>query len=900
VTEVLQFGVLALGTGAIYVLLAQGIIVIYRGSGIINFAQGAFAMVGGFLFLELRGSAGWPAVPAILGAAAVTGILGLLVHLGIMRPLRAASALTRTVATLGVLIVLESSAVLVWGGDVHFTSPYLPQDLLSVGDVSIGVDRLWLLGIAAALTLGLWIAARYTLLGLATSAVAESEPSAAALGWSPDFVAGANWALGCALAGLAGALVVPITGVEAGATTLLVIPALAVCLLGSFSSFPLTLLAGLGLAIAESEVARYVSTQGASKSIPFLVIVVVLMVQGRALPLRSHLFERFPALGAGRCDLRVALGALVGAAAVILFVLDANSLDAAIVTLAWTIMMLSVVVLTGYTGQLSLGQLALAGVAALVAGRLLADHGWPFELGCIVGISAAIGVGLLFALPALRTRGANLAVITMGFGLALYLMVFTNIDFTGESGIPVGSISLFGIEIDALRHPQRYAMVVTLALVLCMWLVSNIRRSHVGRELIATRTNERAAASLGINVVAAKFSAFAVSAGIAGVGGIMLAFRNGTLGFAGFDVFSSVQLVAFSVIGGVGFVAGAILGSTFVPGGLVQVLSRDVLTSASDEVTNYIAVIGGIALLAVLIKSPDGLASTIRRPRRWRTDAPDAPSPSKDALAVSRARATPTRVSAARLEVRDLTVRFGAVTALHDVGLALETGKILGLIGPNGAGKTTLIDAVTGYVRPATGAIELDGRALTNTPAHRRARAGITRSFQSLELFEDLTVLENLRCASDRRNVWGYLGSLIRPQDTPLPPAAVAAVHDFALVDALDRKPTELSYGRRRLVAIARAVASGGSFLLLDEPVAGLGGGEVEELATLVRGLATDWNLGILVIEHDVGFVMSVCDEITVLDFGEQIAYGPPDQVRGDSRVLAAYLGTADVTGAAS
>ncbi|HEX5587225.1 MAG TPA: ATP-binding cassette domain-containing protein, partial [Acidimicrobiia bacterium] len=693
-----------------------------------------------------------------------------------------------------------------------------------------------------------------------------------------------------------GALVVPITGVEVGATTLLVIPALAVCLLGSFSSFPLTLLAGVALAIAESEVARYVTVQGASKALPFLVIVVVLMVQGRALPLRSHLFERMPLLGSGRVDRRLALAGFVTASAVIIFVLDANYLDATIVTLAWTVMMLSVVVLTGYTGQLSLGQLALAGVAALAAGKLIAEQGWPFELALIGGVLAAMSVGLLFALPALRTRGANLAVITMGLGLALFLMVFANTEITGESGIAVGQISIFGIDVDSLRHPERYTMLVLIALVLCMMLVSNVRRSHVGRALIATRTNERAAASLGVNVVAAKLSAFAISAGIVGLGGILLSFRNGTLGFAAFNVFASVQLVAFTVIGGVGFVGGALLGSNFVPGGLLQVISRDVLSSAAREVTDYIAVIGGVALLAVLIKSPDGIASTMRRRKRKRDRAAEASAPptSAAAAAVAAQPATPARVAPSRLDVQRVTVNFGAVTALDDVSLTVETGKVLGLIGPNGAGKTTLIDAVTGYVRPTTGDILLDGTSINGRAAHQRARAGVTRSFQSLELFEDLTVLENLRCASDRRTVGGYFGALVHPKEAPLPPAALAAVHEFGLTDALDRKPTELSYGRRRLVAIARSVACGGSFLLLDEPVAGLGGAEVEELATLVRRLVDDWNLGVLVIEHDVSFVMSVCDDITVLDFGQQIAHGTPDEVRNDPRVLGAYLGQVD------
>jgi ABC-type branched-subunit amino acid transport system ATPase component len=180
---------------------------------------------------------------------------------------------------------------------------------------------------------------------------------------------------------------------------------------------------------------------------------------------------------------------------------------------------------------------------------------------------------------------------------------------------------------------------------------------------------------------------------------------------------------------------------------------------------------------------------------------------------------------------------------------------------------------------------------ITRWPPYRRSRAGVVRSFQSLELFEDLTLLENFRCASDRRDVWGYLSSLVRPSNPPLSPAARAAVREFDLEAHLDVKPTALPYGRRRLTAIARAVASGGSLLLLDEPAAGLSDVEVRELAALVRRLARDWNLGILVIEHDVGFVMSVCDEIVVLDFGEQIATGSPDSIRADQRVRDAYLG---------
>jgi sulfate-transporting ATPase len=234
------------------------------------------------------------------------------------------------------------------------------------------------------------------------------------------------------------------------------------------------------------------------------------------------------------------------------------------------------------------------------------------------------------------------------------------------------------------------------------------------------------------------------------------------------------------------------------------------------------------------------------------------------------------------------------VVALNGVSLEVRPGEVLGLIGPNGAGKTTLIDAVTGFVKPSQGQVALDGKPLSRLNARQRARLGIGRSFQSLELFEDMTVRDNLRAGSDRRDPWAYLSDLVWPGDPPLSSTAIAAVREFGLEDDLDRKPNELPYGRRRLVGIARAIATQPSVLMLDEPAAGLDDGETAELGDLIRRLAEQWGLAILLIEHDVGLVLRVCDRIVALDFGRQIAQGTPDEIRSDAAVVSAYLGDAD------
>ena len=889
--EFIQFAVIGVAIGAVYALLAQGLVLIHRASGVVNFSQAAFAVVAGFTFAALTQSSGWGAWTAFGFLTAMGSIAGVVVYVVAIRPFRDVSQLTRIAATLAVLLIAQALATLKWGATSVLVTPYLSSRLVELGGVVISVGQITLAVIACVLTVVLWAGMRFTLPGIAIRGVAESRRATAALGWSPELLAAGSWALAGALGAAAGVLIAPLTAVQVNQMTLLLVPALAAALFGRFSSFPMTLAGAMGIGIAQAEASNYVHIQGASDALPLLAIVIVLMARGQGIPMRGQVAEQSGKLGTGWISPRIVIPCVVVVAALMLTTFSPSLNDALTASIAFAIVLLSVVVMTGYCGQLSLAQLCFSGLAALVAGRLVAFSGVPFVLAALIGVVVTVPIGLAFAIPALRTRGTTLAILTLAMGSAVTQVVFNNADIIGGvNGTAVGPQTVFGIPIDSVNHSGRYGVVALLLFGACAVMVANVRRSRVGRRLLAVRANERGAAALGINVYSAKLYAFGLSSAIAAVGGIMIGFQFETIVYTSFDPFQSILVTGYAVIGGVGYVSGAVHGAAFAPGGA----GAWILQGFGADVERYVPLIGGVGLLLMLLQNPNGLAFGGAR----LADAIRARARSgrgRATITASMPDATIEKVRPALLEVRDLVVRFGGVTAVDNVSLTLRPGRISGLIGPNGAGKTTVIDAITGFVRPSKGTVTLDGKRIEKWSVHRRARAGVSRSFQSLELFEGITVRENLLAACEPRDASAYATSLAWSGRGELSAAACSAIREFQLEEYLDRHPSELPYGARRLVAIARAMACEPSTLLLDEPAAGLDEQEAAEIARLVRGLATRWGISILLIEHDVDFVMKVCDDITVLDFGCQIAHGTPDEVRRDPRVIPAYLGTTDV-----
>jgi ABC-type branched-subunit amino acid transport system ATPase component/ABC-type branched-subunit amino acid transport system permease subunit len=907
----LRFVLLGAATGSLSALVALGIVLVYRTSGVLNFSAGALGGIAAYICYDLR-DGGMPTAPAVAIGLLVGVGLGLLTYV-VMALLRDASRLARLIATLGLFSVFESFMVLRWGIDVTQPRSLLPSKNVTLfGDLVIGRDRLILIGVALVCAVVLRLIYSGTLFGLATSAVAENRKVAASAGWSPDRIEMANFAIAGGLSALAAILLAPIVTLNAAVLALTVLPALAAALVGRFSSFGITVLAALGIGIVQSEISLFQpdiakafgmstpSLTGLAQAVPLAIILVFLIATGRSRLQRGETLARLPLPGNGRVSLLpVVLGIAVSVA--LLVGVDTWA-DALITTFAIAIILCSVVVVAGFAGQLSLCQFALAGLGAWMAARLVSANGWPFEVALVAAVIGTTLVGVVVALPAIRTRGSSLAVATLAIALMFNALIFTNSSVTGGVvGLPIKRVSFLGINLDPLGHPQRYGGFVLVALVLVAVVVANLRRGRSGARLLAVRSNERAAASLGINVIAAKMYAFAVAAAIAALGGVLLSMRQTNVEFTQYNVFGSILLIQYAVVGGIAWVSG-IVSATGAPTALGNVVFQKIVPSGTD-IVSWLAIVSGLGAILVLRQAPDGIAALHSRglhlaeersaPLRSVVEGLRFPRAVADEPAVAR-RAAPR--PAATLAVSDLVVKFGGVVAVNHVSFAIEPGEVVGLIGPNGAGKTTILDVVTGFTTPSSGSVRFGDATIDRWSVERRARAGIVRSWQAVELFEEMTVRENLLVASDDQSRRAYLTDLFRP-GRPAPTALVhETIEELQLGDVLDDRPSSLSHGVARLVGIARALVTEPAVLLLDEPAAGLDTNESSELGRMIRALAQRRGIGVLVVEHDVPLILQTCDRIVALDFGHTIAEGTPDAISHDARVIEAYLGTDAVT----
>jgi branched-chain amino acid transport system permease protein len=633
VTTVIVYAVLGLGSGAAYAILGLGVVVVQRGSGTVNFAQGAIAMIGAFTFNELvrNGVGARLALAVVLVGAALFGVAW---HLLVMRQLRRAPVLAKIIATLALLAVLQGVALLRYGNGINTGRSILPAGVLKVGGIAFGQNRLYLLAITIAIAIALWAVYRFTIFGISTRAATESERGASLLGYSPDVIASANWAIGCALGAFAGVLVAPIIGLNITVLTLLILPALTASLLGRFHSFLLTAAAGILIGILQSEITRYWNQAGISDALPFMIVIVAMIVTGRLIPARGTLSLARASLAPGRgITWHSWLTLLVAALATLWLVSDVykSALSTSLITV---IAALSVVVVTGYVGQTSLMPMTFAGIGGLLTSKFAQDWGLAFPLPLLLAAACMVPIGVLLGLPALRVRGLNLAVVTIGAAVAVSSVLFANAKYTGGfAGSLVPTPSLFGWSVSASLHPDRFGVVCIVVAGALLWAVDNLRRSPLGLRMLAVRSNERAAAMSGVAVPATKLQAFALSAAIAAVSGSLLSYQIGAVSFDRFDVFGSIALISLVYIGGVSVASGAVFAGLVANGGILYLL----LQGAVPSLNKYYALVSGLFLLATVVANPDGaMVANARQMEIIRAKVKIRPHAGSDQLAQGR------------------------------------------------------------------------------------------------------------------------------------------------------------------------------------------------------------------------------------------------------------------------
>ena len=531
-TTWLLYALIGTGTGAVYAAIAMGVIITYRGSGVVNFAQGAMATFPALVFLELREQGdlvlpwvGIPSrinlgdsvatVPAFLLAVGVAALIGLMADLLIFRHLRGSTPLAKVIASVGLSTVLIGLAVLQFGAAPRKGPPILPADTVELFGRSIPQDRFWLAGLVCVAGVVLWLVYKYTTFGLATQAAASNEKGAEMLGHSARRLGTINWVIAAVLAGTAGILVTPVRGVGPFNYSAYLVAALAAALAARLKSFGWAVVGGIAIGMFSGLAVHLVSTRqvpaflegGFETLVPFMVIIGALALFSANLPGRGDMVtERNPFAPMPRFNWAVILGA--GGLAVLVMGFGESTLRlATIESLIQTVLILSVVLLAGYVGQVTLAELTFAGFAAFMLARFAGQMDMPFPLSPILAIAITTVVGTLVSLPAVRIRGIQLAIVTVAAATAIEEVLFRSPSFTGVGGMArVPKPSFLGLNIGILpdgdgEYPNRaFGFFVLLVAVGSAMLVVNVRRSAVGRRMLAVRANERAAAAGGIHV----------------------------------------------------------------------------------------------------------------------------------------------------------------------------------------------------------------------------------------------------------------------------------------------------------------------------------------------------------------------------------------------------------------
>ena len=958
VKDILVSLVLSLPLIGAYAIFAIGIVLIYRASRMLNLAHGAMAMVPAYVLYELVG-AGLPTAVAFPIGIIVGAAVGLAVERVFVSRLRPDGPTAQTVGTVAALGIMVAIAVRIWGTAGLPAVEIFPRGRVTVGESGLQYGELGLFAVMLVVSGALFILIQRTDIGLMMRGTAESRLAASLMGVNPDRMTSLAWALGGALAAIAGVLLAAVTSLHPYALSLQVLPAFIAALIGGLGSLPGALVGATIVGCVQGLVPLFGflgKLQGAPQLFLAVLAVVVMATRGKALAGSDDaaVVDARPAARGARSlvpdeDRRrrrlYATIACIVALVVFPYAPGVTSSTVASANLAavYTVVAVSLVLLTGWVGQISLGHAALVGIGAYATGHIVEGLGIPFPLSLPLAAFVSGVFAAVLGAVALRVRGLYLAVATLVFAWMASEFLFRQEWFIRHGQIgerPIGEPG--ALPFFDFSDRRTFFLVAAATAALVVFGAANLRDSKTGRAFFALRGSEMAAASLGIDVVRYKFFAFVASGAIAGAAGNLIMTEARVVTPDQFTFNISLFFVAIAVVGGLtslpGAVASGVLFATLAElfyrvewlGAFLEVVSslllalaliayRGGLASIPGRVQHVAArlsprlapVLGPVAnrlrsvrsqsmrrsashsrparvsrLAAASQRAVQSVGTLIRRLREHIPIRALRPSgvlepaapldfkqalhgsiramtnghetspedlskaetalPAESDLLAARMRIADVHPSGPReerralIEAEHVTVRFGGLTAVNDASLAVCEGEIVGLIGPNGAGKTTLFNAIAGYNSPAEGTIRLYGQTVTDLPVHRRARVGVARTFQLIQLFRQLTVYENLLVATHVHNPTGLgahlvvSGNAIRHEEEAID--RVNEILDLLdLRDLADQTTGDLPFGVLRMIEVARALVTGFRVVMLDEPASGLDNSETDRLIEVLR-----------------------------------------------------------------
>lgn len=905
--------------GLVYALIAIGLVLIYKATGVINFAQGAIGTFGGFVMGMLMVNYGLPywltAILAISASAAISTVTELLV----VRRLFTKPRLLLFVATLGVAQLVALIQIWLPTVDERVDYPTPINGLWNIDGLNILLrgEQVTVLIVVPVLVISLGYLLQKTRFGLAVRSAADNPGAAQLAGLSIRSVSTQVWFIAGVLAGISTLLIGPIQKLDAGGigTNLgpeLLLFSLTAAMFGQLKSFPRALGGGLIIGIVNRLVLANKGKgflndwgigNGSNLLAVFFILLLLMLFMTRGNRTSEQSWVLTPRLRSAHKDLiqyplykwisRLGMAILALAIIGLPWVIDKPSrLIAFAGVMVVMLVVLSAVVLTGWAGQLSLGQYAFAGVGAFMTSYYSASLNYFYALG--IGVLLGVAVALVVGIPALRIRGLYLGIVTLGFSLVTgrWILSIDRLNTNPAGGSKVKLPVLFG-RYDLRTDKEAYYYLCVIAVAVVIYLLWRMRNSGIGRTLIAVRDNEMTASAYTISPTRAKLIAFAVSGGIGALAGGLLVPATGSLRSLAFQPSESLLVMSIAVVGGISSITGGVLGTIFLIG-------IPTVFESSAQVRLFSS---GLGMLVVLMYFPGGLISLLHNardtlltwlanrtgwspPYKGQSDAIWSRTPVKEASGTSQP----------ALATSDVSVRFGGRLAVASVSIDVGHGEIVGLIGTNGAGKTTLMNAISGFV-PSEGEIILYGSSIHNHSSHVRARNGIGRAFQNAKLFGSLTVRETIMTALEARE-----RSLLLPSMLGVPPSPFVErrkkteseeiIHYLGLGRYADQLISELSTGTRRIVELGALIALDTQLMLLDEPTAGVSQKETEAFGPLIHAIRKELGSSILLIEHDMPMVMSISDRIYCLESGSVISEGLPETVKNDPNVIASYLGT--------